>query len=323
MDSPLAVLIVFLLLHFVLGLLPFQGGVRPWVWRIARAAGSEAAQRLNRENRRPIDLFIRGIVVILVIALNAVLAALAIHKISGFAYGWTLQLLLLFSCISFMAPLRVMRQSFDLLQKDDLIRAKALLQPHMNEDLGDCDGYTLKRRILEFGALRLNRFFIAPIFYFLVAGEKGILLYVAMMALYDSFGLPDSKHRFFGKAVRGVEYVLDYVPARLTAVLIAVSAVFVTKSHPLAGIQVALFKKKKYTPLNAGQPVGALAGSLGITLGGPIRYGTDYVAENDWLGSDSSSAKVTLENLSQEILLYFVAFLIVMTLMSICFMKYN
>jgi adenosylcobinamide-phosphate synthase len=71
-----------------------------------------------------------------------------------------------------------------------------------------------------------------------------------------------------------------------------------------------------YRSIYAGWPVAAMAGGLGVTLGGPLRYENGFIMENKWIGSKESSARLSVADLKRAALLYFVFFLCVVVFIS-------
>src|SRR5690606_19051836 len=71
--------------------------------------------------------------------------------------------------------------------------------------------------------------------------------------------------------------LLNLIPARLTALLIAGAAFFVKGAHPETAWSTALSDAKKHESPNAGWPEAAFAGALGFSLGGPRYYEGELV----------------------------------------------
>lgn len=319
-----SVLIIFFPLHLLLGLVPVLAkDPRPLLWRVFFTLGSGLERALNRPQRKKIQLFTRGITACGLLGALAFALGYGVQKLANLEYGAFVQLLFLILTMSVMAPVQAGRQIFTCLKKDDLAGAKISLQPYVAGDVRGCDRHAVIRKTLEFCALALHRHFIAPILFFLLGGMPLLFAYAALSAFFEAVGSADPKHRFFGAPVQGIMWLIDFVPVRLSALMILLASIFVPRSHVVQGLILAFFKGQRFELSNARPLIAAFAGGLGVTLGGPWRYSADYVADNEWIGAKNTSAKATLDDLSRGIMLNFVVFMCLMALISMIFMKYQ
>lgn len=107
---------------------------------------------------------------------------------------------------------------------------------------------------------------IAPAFWFLVAGLPGIMIYKVVNTADSMIGYRTPRHAQFGWAAARLDDLLNWVPARLTAVLIAI--VGQSTQHWRAIQQDAALHRSP----NAGWPEAAMARALSIALAGPRSY---------------------------------------------------
>ncbi len=118
---------------------------------------------------------------------------------------------------------------------------------------------------------------VAPLFWLLLLGLPGIALYKAVNTADSMIGHKTSRHLEFGWAAARFDDLVNLVPARLSALLIAGAAFFVRGAHPQAAWSIALRDAGKHESPNAGWPEAAIAGALGFALGGPRSYGGKVV----------------------------------------------
>ena len=234
------------------------------------------------------------------------------HHVQSF--GIVIELLFLTCCINFMTPMKVVRQIQKHLEANDLPQAVGALQPYMREPIDKEDIHTVIRKTAEFIAISLNQFLLAPVFWLLVAGPIGLSLYVTYSALNHAFGLPDSRRKYFGQFVRVVDTLLNFIPAILSAIFLAVSALFVSRSSPWRAIATVFYQSRGYHFLYQGWLVTALAGGLGVTLGGPIRYSPEYSENHHWVGPPTASARLMPQDLSRAALLQYAFFMCVLAM---------
>ena len=118
---------------------------------------------------------------------------------------------------------------------------------------------------------------VAPLFWLLLLGLPGIVLYKAVNTADSMIGHKTERHLEFGWASARFDDLLNLIPARLTALLIAGAAFFVKGAHPEMAWSTALRDAKKHESPNAGWPEAAMAGALGFALGGPRSYDGEVV----------------------------------------------
>ncbi len=120
---------------------------------------------------------------------------------------------------------------------------------------------------LETWAENLSDGVIAPLFYLLLFGLPGIATYKAINTLDSMVGYKTPYYFYFGKVAARLDDIANFIPARLTALLIVGLA-----ENRLQAWQCALRDGNKLESPNAGYPIAALAGALGVALGGTARY---------------------------------------------------
>ncbi|WP_248930107.1 adenosylcobinamide-phosphate synthase CbiB [Paenibacillus hamazuiensis] len=116
---------------------------------------------------------------------------------------------------------------------------------------------------------------VSPLFYALIGGVYGALLYRAVNTLDSMVGYKNDKYRYFGWASARLDDVLNYIPARITGLLLWLVTLLI---RPLCAKGAWLAMRRdaaKHPSPNSGIPEAAVAGALGIQLGGENRYGGD------------------------------------------------
>ena len=107
---------------------------------------------------------------------------------------------------------------------------------------------------------------IAPLFYLMLFGLEGAFVYKAINTLDSMVGYRNERYEKFGKFSAIVDDVINYIPSRITALLIAL--LFWDKN---ALLKFYNFGKKHDSP-NAGHPISAMALCIGVKLGGDTSY---------------------------------------------------
>jgi adenosylcobinamide-phosphate synthase len=120
---------------------------------------------------------------------------------------------------------------------------------------------------LETWAENLSDGVIAPLFYLVLFGLPGIAVYKAVNTMDSMIGYKTERYFNFGKAAARLDDVANYLPARLTALLIIALA-----DDRRQAWQCCRRDGGKLESPNAGFPIAAMAGALGVALGGDASY---------------------------------------------------
>lgn len=111
----------------------------------------------------------------------------------------------------------------------------------------------------------------APLFWAALFGPIGAMLYKSINTMDSMFGYKNERYREFGWAPARLDDLANYVPARLTAVLVIVAATLLGLS-PGRTFRIWRRDRRKHASPNSAQTEAAVAGALDIQLGGPSTY---------------------------------------------------
>ena len=142
---------------------------------------------------------------------------------------------------------------------------KQKLQMLVSRDTADLSESDINKAAIETYAENLSDGVIAPLFYLLLFGLPGIIFYKTVNTLDSMVGYKSARYEHFGKASARLDDLLNYIPARITALFIMV----LTQTKPYLSFytQGALHESP-----NAGHPITAMALALNVKLGGDTCY---------------------------------------------------
>lgn len=152
----------------------------------------------------------------------------------------------------------------DILNAPDPKQAISYLVSRDTEAMQEED---ILKAALETWVENLSDGVIAPLFYLVLFGLPGIAVYKAINTLDSMIAYKTERYFYFGKTAAILDDIANFVPARITAVLIVGLA-----SNRRRTWQCLLRDGNKLESLNAGYPIAALAGLLGVSLGGNAFY---------------------------------------------------
>ena len=145
-------------------------------------------------------------------------------------------------------------------------------------DTSELSAQEVRTAALETLAENLSDGVIAPLFWLAILGTPGMLAYKMVNTLDSMIGYHTERYLQFGCWAAHIDDVANYIPARLTALLMVVGC-----THHL---RFVLRNGKNHASPNSGYPEAALAGILNCRFGGPHKYFGEvfdkpYIGEND------------------------------------------
>ncbi|MBI4331334.1 MAG: cobalamin biosynthesis protein [Chloroflexi bacterium] len=171
---------------------------------------------------------------------------------------------LLKSCLSLRQLARCAGDIRDRLQGADIETARSRMRSLVSRDVSRLSQPLLVAATVESVAENTSDGFVAPLFYYLVFGVPGALLY-RLANTWDSMIGYHGRYEYLGKFAARLDDVLNYVPARLTGILIVLAA-HLTKHNAKAAWRVMFRDHGRTESPNAGWPMSAAAGALEAQL---------------------------------------------------------
>lgn len=153
----------------------------------------------------------------------------------------------------------------------------------VGRDTKDLPEGELTRAVVETVAENTVDAVISPIFYALLGGAPFAMLYRATNTLDSMVGYRNDKYLYFGRASARWDDVMNWIPARLTGVILVLTAIFDRSLSVIRGFRSIITFASKHPSPNSGIPEAAVAGAIGIELGGRNIYG-GIVSERARLG---------------------------------------
>jgi adenosylcobinamide-phosphate synthase len=136
----------------------------------------------------------------------------------------------------------------------------------VGRDTKDMDETAIVRGAIESGAENLSDGVIAPAFWFLIGGLPALLVYKIVNTADSMIGYRTERYADFGWASARFDDLINLIPARITAALIAIPA---GVHHSWRDI---MSEAKKHRSPNAGWPEAAMARAVNTALSGPRAY---------------------------------------------------
>jgi adenosylcobinamide-phosphate synthase len=170
------------------------------------------------------------------------------------------------------------------LRDGNLVGARQQLSHIVGRDTTNLNQEKVLRASLESLSESTCDGIVAPLFYLFLGGVPLAMAYKAVSTLDSMIGYRTDRYFYFGKAAARFDDVLNFIPARLTALFMVV-ATLALRLNPGHALRVTWRDRVKHLSPNAGYPEAALAGAFGIRLGGPSMYFGKEV-HKPYLGDD-------------------------------------
>ena len=152
----------------------------------------------------------------------------------------------------------------ELLAEDKLDEARFALRALVSRDTHELPGPLLVSATVESVAEGACDSFVAPLFYFLLFGVPGAVGYRVVNTMDSMIGY-HGRYEYLGKFTSRLDDILNFIPARITALLLVLAA-FISRRHGASAYRLACREHSRTESPNAGWPMAAVAGALGVQL---------------------------------------------------------
>lgn len=165
----------------------------------------------------------------------------------------------------------------DALDRNDLPLARRRLSQIVGRDTEALDAQEISRAVIETVAESASDGIMAPLFYMALGGVPLAMAYKAVNTLDSMIGHADERYFFFGKAAARLDDVVNFLPARITALTIVAASHLCSHSDTESAWRTWQRDSSKHKSPNAGQPESAMAGALHVALGGDNTYAGELI----------------------------------------------
>jgi adenosylcobinamide-phosphate synthase len=267
----------------------------PIVWFGKAIAFCE--HRLNKGHHRKLKGALTAVVLI---AGVFILTSFLISSISQFL----ISALLIFYCLAGTTLIREVRQVFLALDRS-LEEGRAQVARIVGRDTSELSAQEVRTAALETLAENLSDGVVAPLFWLAALGVPGMVAYKMVNTLDSMIGYKTERYKDFGCWAAHIDDVANYIPARLTALLMVLP-------HAVVSGQWSVFTfirhyGRMHASPNSGYPEAALAGILNCRFGGPHYYFGElfdkpFIGENDRELTTADMQKAIRVNRMAEVL---------------------
>lgn len=248
-------------------------------------------ERTNRGQGAARELVAGLFAVVFLVAAVAALGILLETWLSGYRFGWIVEAIMVSTLIAFRGLYDGVKAVAGALD-EGLEPAREAVSHLVGRDPKTLDEAGVARAAVESAAENFSDGVVAPVFWFLLLGLPGLFACKTINTLDSMLGHRSPRHEHFGKAAARIDDLVNWLPARLTALLVALAALAVPGASAGHALRTAWRDAGKHRSVNAGWPEAAFAGALGLALAGPRRY-EGAIVEDAWMGDGRSELSGT------------------------------
>lgn len=285
----------------------------PVVWFGKAIAACE--HKLNRGHHRNAK---GAVVAICLIALVFALTWLVRYWLLSLSSYLLLLLdaIIIFYCLAGTTLIREVREVFFALDRS-VEEGRQQVARIVGRDTTELSAQEVRTAALETLAENLSDGVIAPLFWFALLGTPGMLAYKMVNTLDSMIGYRTERYKDFGCWAAHIDDVANYIPARLTALLMILA------SGKLRLLTFVVKNGRKHASPNSGYPEAALAGILNCRFGGPHYYFGElfdkpYIGEHERLLTTDDMTKAVRVNRVAEIWMILIVLVYEKILLGFC-----
>ncbi|MBO7109134.1 MAG: cobalamin biosynthesis protein CobD [Prevotella sp.] len=209
--------------------------------------------------------------------------------------------LIIFYCLAGTTLIREVHQVFLALDRS-LDEGRRQVARIVGRDTSELSAQEVRTAALETLAENLSDGVIAPLFWLALLGTPGMLAYKMVNTLDSMIGYKTERYKDFGCWAAHIDDIANYIPARLTALLMILAA-----GRPQL-ISFVWRNGRNHVSPNSGYPEAALAGILNCRFGGPHYYFGElfdkpYIGENERELTTADMKKAIRVNRMAEVLM--------------------
>jgi len=186
--------------------------------------------------------------------------------------GTAVEIVMVYFCLSIRSLHDAAMEIFTLLSQQRAAEARARLALIVGRDVERYQSADMARAAVETVAENFVDGVLSPLLFAAVGGAPLAMAFKMVSTLDSMVGYKNERYFHFGKASARLDDAFNWVPARVSVPVIAITAQILSRSGILA-LKTAWAEGRNHTSPNAGRPEAAFAGSLRVKLNGPNTYG--------------------------------------------------
>lgn len=282
MHDPLFILLLALILDWYFGEPVALWSRLPHPIVLFGKAVSFIDKRFNHVKDKPESQYKKGAISISFLLFSALMGAFLLEWLIGFlwVFGFFIELFIVFVLLAQKSLADHVEAVAEGLKDDGLKGGRKAVAMIVGRDPSSLDKQGVSRAAIESLAENFSDGVVAPAFWYAVFGLPGIIVYKMINTADSMIAYRNEKYLWFGRVAAQIDDLANWLPARLSAILIALGAGMLNGVNAFRNAMIiALRDSGLHRSPNAGWPEAAMAGGADIALGGPRIYPEETVQQ--------------------------------------------
>jgi adenosylcobinamide-phosphate synthase len=244
------------------------------------------------------------------VSLSVVIALLSLAVLGSVVLAWFVHAFLLYSFLALGDLLRHVSRIESAVRAGDLAGARRAVSALVGRDTDRMDGGACRRAAVESLSENLTDGFVSPVFWYVIAGLPGIVVFKVVSTMDSMVGYKTARYLRFGWCGARLDDAMNYLPARITWLVIAAIAAVLPAYSGRKAWRVGLGQHGLLLGPNSGWSEAATAGALQRQIVGPIWLNGVLVTDL-WIGDASDSPLETAGDMTRAVILVVLTGLII------------
>ena len=181
------------------------------------------------------------------------------------------EIYLMYTVFSINSLAREGNRVYNILKEGNIERARKDLSYLVSRDTGTMDEKMIIRSTMETISENTVDGIVAPMMYMFLGGLPLSMTYKAINTFDSMVGYKNEKYMDFGKFSARLDDVANFIPARVTGILIVISAMILGYDYKNS-LKIFIRDRKNHSSPNSGHAEAGVAGALGVQFGGRVSY---------------------------------------------------
>ncbi|HKN03530.1 MAG TPA: adenosylcobinamide-phosphate synthase CbiB [Buttiauxella sp.] len=226
--------------------------------------------------------------------------------------GWLVEVWMIYTVLAARCLSDAALEVYRALKEGTLSESREKLSWIVGRDTSQLERPQMTRAVVETVAENSVDGVIAPLFFLMLGGAPLAMAYKAVNTLDSMVGYKTEKYRAIGYVSARLDDLANYLPARLSWILLTIAA-FCLRANPRQALRIGWRDRYQHSSPNCAWPEATVAGALGIRLGGPNTYFGELI-EKPWIGDERRS--VSIDDITLTIQLMMLASLFALLLFA-------
>ena len=223
------------------------------------------------------------------------------------------EIYLMYTIFSINSLAREGNRVYNILKEGNIERARKDLSYLVSRDTGTMDEKMIIRSTMETISENTVDGIVAPMLYMFLGGLPLSITYKAINTFDSMVGYKNEKYMDFGKFSAKLDDVANFIPARITGILIVIASMILGYDYKNS-LKIFIRDRKNHSSPNSGHAEAGVAGALGVQFGGRVSY---FGKEVDKPVIGDKAKDFELEDIKKNIKIMYAASFLSLVLFSV------